>query len=175
MDLPLHPKLVHLPIALAILMPLLSGGLLLAMWRNWFPRRVWSLVVAGQLLLVGSGVLAMRSGEGDEDRVEKSVPKAVLHQHEEAAEAFVWAGGVLLVLSILPLLLRSPRMSLLGAAATCVGSLGVLGLGYQVGQAGGEIVYRHAAGAAFGVPVVPAGAAGVVKARSRSDDDNLDK
>ena len=29
-----HPKLVHVPIALAVLMPLLSGSLLLAWWRG---------------------------------------------------------------------------------------------------------------------------------------------
>ena len=66
MELPLHPKIVHLPIALAVLMPLLTSGLLLAIWRDWFPRRVWTIAVVGSLLLVGSGVLALRSGEADE-------------------------------------------------------------------------------------------------------------
>ncbi|HEX6812460.1 MAG TPA: DUF2231 domain-containing protein [Planctomycetota bacterium] len=169
MELPLHPKLVHLPIALAILMPLLSSGLLLAIWRNWFPRRVWALVVTGQLLLVGSGMLAMRSGEADEDRVERSVPKAVLEHHEEAAEAFVWASGVLLLFSVLPLVLRSRRAVLLGAAATCAGSLAVLGLGYEVGQAGGEIVYGHAAAAQFGV-TAPGGTAPGRAGRHDDDD-----
>jgi uncharacterized membrane protein len=168
MDLPLHPMLVHLPLALAILIPLLASGLLIAIWRSWLPRRVWSIVAAAQLLLVGSGVLAMRTGEADEHRVEKAVPKAALERHEEAAEVFVWAGGILLVFSILPLVFRSSKTVLLSGAATVLGSFGVLGLGFQVGQAGGEIVYRHAAPAIFGVPAAPA--AGEVRKVNRDDD-----
>jgi uncharacterized membrane protein len=171
MELPLHPKLVHLPIALAILMPLLSGGLLLAIWRDWFQKRVWSLVVAGQILLVGSGVLAMRSGEADEERVERIVPEAVLEQHEEAAEAFVWAGGILLCLSLVPLLLRARPAALVAGAATCLGSLAVLGLGYQVGQKGGELVYGHNAASVFAQ--APGGAnISAPAARKGGDDDD---
>jgi uncharacterized membrane protein len=170
MELPLHPKLVHLPIALAVLMPLLSGGLLLAIWRDWFQKRVWSLVVAGQILLVGSGVLAMRSGEADEERVERIVPEAVLEQHEEAAEAFVWASGILLCLSLVPLLLRARPAALVAGAATCLGSMAVLGLGYQVGQKGGELVYGHNAAAAF---VQPGGnGASAPAARKGGDDED---
>lgn len=149
MDLPLHPKIVHLPIALAVLMPLLTGGVLLAIWRDWLPRRTWSLVFVGQLLLVGSGVLALRTGEGDEERVEKVVPEAVIDEHAEAGERFVWGGGVLLGLALLPLLLRGRRAHLVAGAATFAGTLVVLGLGYQVGQKGGELIYVHNAGAAY--------------------------
>ena len=39
--LPLHPKIVHLPIALAVLMPLITAGLLIAWWRDMLPRRAW--------------------------------------------------------------------------------------------------------------------------------------
>lgn len=149
MDLPLHPKIVHLPIALAVLMPLLTGGVLLAIWRDWLPQRAWSLVFAGQLLLVGSGMLAMRSGEADEERVERVVPEAAIGAHEAAAERFVWGGGVLLGLMLLPLVVRRPRARLAVGAATFADTLVVLGLGYQVGQKGGELVYGHNAGAAF--------------------------
>lgn len=159
MDLPLHPKIVHLPIALAILMPLLSGGVLLAIWRDWLPQRTWSLVFAGQLMLVGSGVLAMRSGEGDEERVERIVPELALEQHEEAGERFVWAGGVLLGLALLPLLLRNRRACLVTGAAMLAGTVAVLGLGYQVGQKGGELVYGHNAGAAFSATTTNGGGA----------------
>jgi hypothetical protein len=77
------------------------------------------------------------------------VPPNALEQHEEPGERFVWAGGVLLGLSLLPLLLRNRRTHLLTGAATFAGTLVVLGLGYQVGQKGGELVYTHNAGAAF--------------------------
>ncbi len=170
MDLPLHPKIVHLPIALAVLLPLLSGGLLLAIWRDWLHQRSWALVVAGQALLVGSGILAMRSGEDDEDRVERVVPHAVLEQHEEAAEQFVWAGGLLLGVALAPLLLRRRSTVLIAGAATCVGTLAVLGLGYQVGQQGGELVYRHNAGAVF-AQTSSAAPATAAPTRAHDDDD----
>lgn len=171
MDLPLHPKIVHLPIALAVLMPLLTGGVLLAIWRSWLPQRAFALVFAGQLLLVGSGVLAMRSGEADEERVERVVPETALEAHEEAAERFIWSGGVLLGLMLLPLLLRNPRTRLAVGTATFAGTLVVLGLGYQVGQKGGELVYGHNAGAAF-VGAGNAGGTGAAPATRDGDEDD---
>lgn len=169
MDLPLHPKIVHLPIALAVLLPLLSGGLLLAWWRQWLPPRVWTLVTAGQLLLVGSGVLALRSGEADEDRVERLVPEAALEAHEEAGERFVWAAALVAGITLLPLLLRGERARLAGATAACAGTFVVLALGYDVGARGGELVYRHGAAAAFAAPDVVGTA--TPSPRRRDDDD----
>lgn len=140
-----HPKLVHLPIALAMIMPLLTLSLTLAWWRRWLPARAWVLAVGLQALLVGSGFAALRSGEAEEDRVEALVPEAALEAHEESAEAFVGASAVafVLMLGVLPLTRR--RLGLVAASAAMVASLAVLGLGYQTGQAGGELVYRYGA------------------------------
>jgi len=60
--MPLHPKIVHLPIALAALMPLLSILILGGWWRGHLPRRAWLLVAAFQALLV---VRARRRGGVD--------------------------------------------------------------------------------------------------------------
>lgn len=167
---PLHPILVHLPLTLAVLMPLVAFGLLLALWRQWLPRRTYLLAVILQALLVGGGMLAIRSGEADEERVERVVAEAAIETHGEAAEAFVWAAGIALALMILPLLLRKDpavRLAMLTAAAATVI---VLGLGYRAGKAGGELVYRHGAASAF---VGSAGAAdhsGRAPADSDADD-----
>ena len=165
--LPLHPKLVHLPIALAVLMPLITSGLLVAWWRGWFQKRTWAVAVALQAVLLLSGVLAMSTGEVDEDRVERIVPKNAIHAHEEAGEVFVWGSGLVLVLSFLPLLLRSPRLARITGLATVAGTFVVLGLGYRVGEAGGALVYRHGAGAAF---ATPGGGAPPAAMRGRDDD-----
>ena len=150
MELPLHPKLVHLPIALAVLMPVLTGVLWIALLRGWLPLRAWLLATGAQVLLLGSSVLAMRSGENDEERVERLVPEAALEAHEEAAERFTWAAGIVLLLSLSPFLLqRRPKAANVAALVTAVGTCGVFWLGYEVGQAGGELVYRHGAAAAF--------------------------
>jgi uncharacterized membrane protein len=152
MQTPLHPMVVHVPMALSVLLPLLAGALHVAVWRGWLPGRSWLLVVAAQALLVGSGFVALRTGEQDEDRVERVVAEAVIHEHEEAAEVFVNASGVALGVLLLPLLLARTRFvgtaRLLGLLAT----LGVLGLGYRVGKAGGALVYEHGAAAAFAAP-----------------------
>ena len=68
-----HPKVVHIPMALGVLMPIIAGGLLLAWWRNWLPRRSWFFAIALQAILLGSGILALRTGEAEEDRVERVV------------------------------------------------------------------------------------------------------
>ncbi|MBI5505720.1 MAG: hypothetical protein HY899_13045, partial [Deltaproteobacteria bacterium] len=131
--LPLHPKLVHLPIALAVLMPLISVALLAAWRRQWLPRRVWIVAVALQAVLVISGIAAIRSGGAEEERVEKVVAEAVIEAHEEAAEAFVWAAAVVLVLALGGALMPDERTARSLAAAATAGTLVVLFLGYRTG------------------------------------------
>lgn len=157
-SLPLHPKLVHLPIALAVLMPLLTSGLLLAWWRGWLPKRTWAVALAAQALLLASGWLAMRTGESDEHRVEQLVPENAIEAHEEAAETFMWGSGLVLALALVPLLLRDSKTARLAGLGTVAGTAVVLILGVGVGKAGGDLVYRHGAAAAFTTdsPVQPA-------------------
>ncbi len=144
-----HPKLVHLPIALAVLMPLLAGGLAVAWWRKWLPWRGWLVAVALQAILLGSSVVALRSGDAQADRVESVVPENLIEQHEEAAEVFVWATGGVLALMLATAALRSRRVALPLAALATVGTLAVTGLGYRVGEAGGRLVYEHGAAQAY--------------------------
>ena len=148
-DLPLHPKLVHLPIALSLVTPLLAAGILLAWSRGWLPRRSWAVVVLLQLLLAGGGWLALKTGESEEERVEPVVAEAALSAHEEAAEGFVWAATALLLVAALPLLPRRAGLAQGLAALAIVGSVVVLGLAYRTGRAGGELVYRHGAATAW--------------------------
>ncbi len=60
-----HPKVVHLPMAIAVLMPLIAGGLLLAWWRSWLPHRGWFVAIGLQAILLGSGIVALRTGEAE--------------------------------------------------------------------------------------------------------------
>lgn len=144
-----HPKLVHLPIALGLLMPLISGALLLAWWRRWLPSSSWSIVLGLQILLLGSGLLAKQTGETEEDRVEQVVSKSVIHEHEEAAEAFVLGSGVVLLVMAGAFAAAKSKAGLPLAAVSVLGSLVVLGLDYRCGQAGGELVYKHGAAQAY--------------------------
>lgn len=153
MELPLHPKLIHLPIALAILMPVFTVVLWVAIRRAWLPLRAWWLAVGAQVLLVASSFVAMSTGESAEERVERVVPEQAIERHAEAAELFTWTAVGVLAIGLLPLLLRrKPGAVTIATAATVLGSVTVLFLGYQVGQAGGELVYRYGAAAAYADP-----------------------
>lgn len=140
-----HPKVVHLPIALAVLMPLVSFGLVLAWWRDWLPRRAWILAAALQGALLVSGIVSLRTGEAEEERVEEVVPEAALEAHEEAAQIFVAASGLVLGLALAAAFVPKPGPALGLAAAAALGTVVVLGLGYRVGEAGGRLVYEHGA------------------------------
>jgi hypothetical protein len=165
-----HPKVVHIPMALGALMPLVTAAIALAWWRKWLPARSWVLAVALQVVLLASGVVALQTGETEEDRVEHIVPEPVVEAHEEAAEVFVWASGAVLGLMLLALVTSRRRPGLPLAAVATVGSLVVLGLGYRTGQAGGELVYQHGAANAY---LTPGGEAlPLPRERSRHDDDD---
>ncbi|MCA9639846.1 MAG: hypothetical protein H6718_27305 [Polyangiaceae bacterium] len=167
-----HPKLVHLPIALAVLMPLVAGGLLIAWWRQWLPGRAWVIAVLLQLLLVGSGVLALQSGEADEERVERVVAETHISAHEHAAKRFVLASAGVLGLMLVGAALSRKRSGLGIAAASVAGTLGVLALGYQTGEAGGRLVYTHGAAAAFSSENFPGDKPTVRAAGAEHDDDD---
>lgn len=159
---PLHPLIVHLPLALAVLMPLFAGAAIVAGWRDWLPgRRLWWAVVVLQALLAIAAVVAARTGENEEERVEKVVERAAVHRHEEAGEAFRNGAIATLVVTLLAALV--PRaglrraLAIVSLAATGV----VLALAYRTGKEGGELVYRHGAASAYTTdaqsPAPPAG------------------
>jgi uncharacterized membrane protein len=151
-SLPLHPAIVHLPLGLAFLMPALAIGFGWALWKRRVRPRAWVSIIALQAVLLGAGLVAMNTGEREEDRVERVVPKAALHQHEELAEQFVWATGATLLVATLVLVVRKPEISRALAAATVVGTLVVAASAVRVGHAGGRLVYEHNAGAAYSTP-----------------------
>jgi len=144
---PLHPAVVHLPIALAILMPLLAVLAVACIWRGLLPVRTWAVLVLLQALLVGSGWLALETGEEQEERVERIVSEDAIHEHEETAERFVTLAGVGLVVIALGLL--PGTTGALGRGAGLIATLIVLGASVGVGHSGGELVYKHGAAAAY--------------------------
>jgi len=143
--LPLHPALVHLPLGLAILIPLGALVVTVLAWRGRAGRALFATLAVAQAALVISGWVAMQAGESDEDKVEKVVAKATIHEHEEGAETFVVVGaGVLVALGAAAVLARRPIGRVL-VSVGAAGTLAVAGLALAVGHSGGELVYVHGA------------------------------
>ncbi len=156
MDGLLHLMIVHLPLGLAILLPLLLLLLAILDGKGKLTPSAWLAVVLVQVLLTAGSLAALRTGGDEEERVERNVPEAALHAHEEAAEVFLWstvAGLVLSLTLLLPLgatLRRVLPFLLLGVSVVS------LALALRTGKAGGELVYRHQAAAARAGLTLPA-------------------
>ncbi|MBI3204036.1 MAG: hypothetical protein HYZ29_21035 [Myxococcales bacterium] len=147
--MPLHPVIVHIPVALAVLMPLIAGGLLLATWRKWLPARAWAMALALQAVLAIGGFAAMNTGEREEDRVEKVVPEAALEAHEDAGKRFMIGAIAVLALAAVPMFLRRDSLKVAAMGAATAGTLAVVALGYDVGHKGGKLVYVEGATKAY--------------------------
>ena len=144
---PLHPAVVHLPIALAILIPLVAAFALAAARFGFVPARGWAFVVLLQLLLVGSGWLALETGEDQEERVEKVVAERHIEDHAERAERLLIGAG--LALLVIGAGLAPGRIGDLARPLGLVLSLGVAGLAADVGHSGGTLVYQYGAADAY--------------------------
>lgn len=140
-----HPRLVHVPLGLAVALPFLGLAVLLASRRNWLPLRTWGLVVLLQIVATTSGVVAMRAGENEEALVEEGVPEEALERHEEAAEQFVWMTAGSAALGAGGWLLQAAPVGPWLALASVAGTGVALGLGIRAGASGGDLVYRHGA------------------------------
>jgi hypothetical protein len=156
-ELSLHPAIVHVPLGLAMVMPLLAAGLAWAVWRGRLPRGALAVVAGLQLVLAGGGFVAMRLGHADERQARLVAPHTAVHEHEEAAETFVWVSLGVLLLSAAALLVPSRAAPALGAVVAA-GALAVAALGVDAGRKGGELVFRHGAAVAAvpGRPAAPA-------------------
>ncbi len=143
---PLHPAMVHFPIALILL------GALCAVTAA-FVRR-WNLpLFAAVLLSFGAlgAIAAGQTGEREEDAAEHAAGgKALLKQHETWADrtcslALVSAGLAIAAVA-------AARWSRTARGLGAVAAIVALGAGWcviQTGHAGGQLVYGHGAGVAL--------------------------
>lgn len=144
---PLHPAVVHLPIALTVLVPAFAVGALVAIRRGARPVRAWGITTALLATLSLSAWVSLETGADQEDRVERVVTEQAIHSHEEAAEAFLALS--LLVLVIAGAGLLNGRIGTGARLAATVGTLALIVAGYRVGHSGGALVYQHGAASAY--------------------------
>jgi uncharacterized membrane protein len=143
--LPLHPAVVHLPIGLAVALPLLAAGLAWAILTRRLPHGVWLVIVGVQVAMLAAGFVALNTGERDEERVEKYVAETHIEAHEASAQQFMVVLGASLLVSILALAFRRGNAARTMIAAAAALTIVVTGMALRVGHAGGQLVYVHGA------------------------------
>jgi hypothetical protein len=117
---------------------------------------------------VGSGWLAIETGEHEEERASRVVAESTIEDHEESAERFLILAGIVLPLAAAGLL--SHPIGAAARALTVVASIGVAVAVADVGHQGGELVYKHGAARAY----AEAGAGPVAAAWGGDHDDDHD-
>lgn len=144
---PLHPAVVHLPLALAALLPLLTLLGAVAVARAWLPRRSWAAILLLHALLLGSAWAAHETGEREEERAERVVAEEHIEEHEERADVLLATAALAAAISAAGLL--GGQAGALARAACVLVSLAVMGAAIRVGHSGGELVYHHGAASAY--------------------------
>jgi hypothetical protein len=180
---PLHPAVVHIPVALAVLLPLFVLGSLWLIRRGARPRAAWGVTIGLMALLSGSAWLAVQTGEQQEERVEAVVPEQSIHSHEEAADLFVAVSAAVLVVALAGL--ARGRIGQAGRWLAAAGTAAILVTGWRVGHTGGMLVYRDGAAAAYAAGTTdpadpatnqpranPGGESGRERSESRRDRDD---
>jgi len=143
---PLHPAIVHMPLALSVLLPF---AVIFAIWaiRGSATRPVWAVVVALTAILAISARVAVLTGQDQEERVEDVVPHDPFEEHEEAGEQFFLITTAVLVLAAGGLM--GGKVGDTARPLMVLGSVIVLIAALRVGKMGGELVYEHGAASAY--------------------------
>ncbi len=171
MQVPFHPTIVHFPLVLTFILPILILIFAFMIKKNKMSRYAWLIIIGLQAATTISGYVAMNAGGNDEDQVEKVVNKKLIHEHEDAAEVFVGSTVILLALSIAAFFLKQEIQFKFNVG---VGLLSLIScfLAYKAGELGGELVYKHGAAGAY-VTTMPVGAlSGSNHPDSKTNDEN---
>jgi drug/metabolite transporter (DMT)-like permease len=171
--LPMHPVVIHLPLALAALMPFIFLVLLWAIRSQRLPPRVWTLALLLQGVLVLGAVAALITGDADEERAERMASEARIEDHARAAQVFTGASVAVLVAALAAgWTRRKPGVFAATGAATVLLGVAALGLAIQTGHRGGLLVYgdQASAGAAGATPSADRGSGAEPEGEAADDD-----
>ncbi|MCM2281501.1 MAG: hypothetical protein NDI61_06605 [Bdellovibrionaceae bacterium] len=137
----LHPMFVHLPLAMAVLIPLVWAGVFYSTRRAILPPQIWNLFWFFCLALNGGNALAFWSGTRDSQF--SGVDESILQLHQRTATFFVIGSAILFVLASW-LSFRPPRrlrhLTVL-QVSLLIFALFNLGLAIRAGYLGGYMVF----------------------------------
>ncbi len=145
MDLPLHPMMVHLPLGLVVVLPVVTAIFFILYRMQFLNKASYVLILVLHSFLLGGAYIAEETGEEDEDLVEQVVAEHYIEDHEEKAEAFVAAVTVSFVLHLVFFFLPMGAAFHAGLVLALVMQAGLIYFAYEVGHAGAVLVYEHGA------------------------------
>lgn len=158
-----HAMIVHWPIVLCALLPLL---VLLVAFTKGKNRTLIFLALGASVLACASAFMAERSGEAAEFSLSaryapiSAAEGAAVHEHEELGEnGWVWPliPGVFLGVLTVPIKRSTTRWGLIAMAL--LGSFAGVAWVSLTAHAGGKLVYAHGLGVPGRVKEVPVGQA----------------
>ena len=170
---PLHPAVVHFPIALLTIgAPLAVAAVFLRRWHlPWLAAIVLVMGAAGAMVAVGTGNQEEEMVEGGSAALEQ-----VLDKHEELGELTRNIAVVAAVLAVAAAF--SSRVRVAGRGLSVLAALAAVAAAYcvaETGHYGGQLVYRHGAGvntmASQGGSDAPSGGTAVMPQGEHEDDD----
>src|SRR5690606_30721136 len=92
---PNHPLFAHIPLVLALFVPLVLWITTLLITKKKVATSTWAVGVVMQALVVLFAYIALSTGEAEEDLVRQFVDKNFIHQHENTAEIFAGLSVIL--------------------------------------------------------------------------------
>lgn len=140
---PFHPAVVHLPLGVSLVLPMLALFAAVAIWKGWVPKRTWWVIVLLQFMLAVGSFMAYQTGEHEKDLVGGIVDDAPVDAHEEAAQVFSVTVYATLVVSLAAGFAHASRLAPLAHLLVAALGLVIVFLGMRVGHLGGRLIYVH--------------------------------
>lgn len=145
---PLHPLIVHLPLALVFILPVLTLLVALFIKKGQFTPQTWLVIVGLQVFMLGTAYLAMEAGEQEEMLVERVTGKLPIEDHEEMAEMLVAGAVVATALTVVGHLIK-PGFRFYMQLGCVLAMLANVWLAWRTGASGGALVYKFGAANAY--------------------------
>lgn len=140
-EVPVHPLLVHLPIALILLAPFLGLGLLLLLRKEPVQSGLWRILVFWHILLTFSIYAAMTAGEWEREKIVDPVAISRIQAHEDAATLLLLFS--LPAIAVAALGIRENSRTFFMRIGLIVVQVFLLLLCVRTAHLGGELVYRY--------------------------------
>lgn len=147
---PLHPAVVHFPIVLMVLQPIVLLGALFAVRRGAAVRTAWGIAAAVSVLLAISAFVATNTGEESGEKVEEVIGDRLVDEHEEEGELFRNLAILTAAITLVGFVKGKPGH--IARHVAPVVAVALVWFGYEVGHSGGALVYEHGAASAFATP-----------------------